>query len=347
MMISSKASTHFARTLLISLFLLVVYSLSAHRAFSQTKVVLNEESDATPAAAVYKGVVYLAWTGTDGNHTLNVAESTDGLHFGTPAVLNQQSVNGTAGPALAVFNGYLWLAWTGGYNEVNLENSTGGLSFGNKVLHSNMLSYTTPAIGVNGPNLYVDYAYLYNYSPGGNEPVTDHPLVTAYSADGVNFSTPLIHTCLSLVDDPYATNLVDSPTFSSAPFFSSQVTWYAATMSGQPCATKPSNYVTAQIGIGTGGSGPGINNGGVTAYGGAGVTSLGSEIWLAWVPTQPNIELNVYQASSQTGPFTLVSSSSTGQQLVGNPVLLTYNGHIFMYWGGTDGVHHINAEEIQ
>jgi hypothetical protein len=317
MTISSKASIQFARSPIIPSILLLAYALTPNLTFAQTKVVLNEESDATPAAAVYNGVMYLAWTGTDGKHTLNVAESTDGLHFGTPAVLNQQSVNGTAGPALAAFNGYLWLAWTGGGDVINLENSTGGLSFGNKVVHSNMLSYTTPAIGVNGPNLYVDYAYLYNYSPGGNEPATDHPLVTAYSADGVNFSTPLIHTCLSLVDDPYATNLVDSPTFSSAPFFSSQVTWFAATMSGQPCATQPSNYVTAQMGIGTGGTGPGINNGGVTAYGGAGVTSLGSKVWLAWVPTQPNIQLNVYQASSQTGPFTLLSSSATGQQLVG------------------------------
>lgn len=293
---------------------------------------LNEETGATPAVAVYNGVAYLAWTGTDGSHTLNVAESTDGLHFSAPAVLNQQSVNGGAGPALAVFNGYLWLAWTGGFFDVNLETSTGGLSFGNKVIHSNMLSYTTPSIGVSGNDLYVAYPDLNNYSPGGNAPTTLHPLVTAYSQDGVNFSQPVPQSCQSLVDNPYNSAQVDSPTFSSAPFGSSQVTWFAATISSQPCATSPSNYITVRLGIG--GPGPGINSGGVTSTNGVGVTSLGSDVYLAWAkPSNSTIWINVYQGnpSNPSAPYGLLSSYSTGQTSIGNPVLLTYSGHVFLY----------------
>src|SRR6516165_2583249 len=52
----------------------------------------------TPAATVFNGRLYLAWTGTDGR--LNVISSADGVHFAKTVTLADTS---RTGPALAAF----------------------------------------------------------------------------------------------------------------------------------------------------------------------------------------------------------------------------------------------------
>jgi hypothetical protein len=96
----------------------------------KSKVTLNADitPSLTPAATVFDGRLYLAWTGTDGR--LNVISSADGVHFANKVTLADTS---RTGPALAAFNGRLYLGFTGLDGRLNVESSANGVTFGNKV----------------------------------------------------------------------------------------------------------------------------------------------------------------------------------------------------------------------
>ena len=124
-----------------------------------TKVVLSGDyTRDTPAAAVYNGKVSLAWTGTNADHSLIVAQSCDGLHFGTPVVFGSNT--SFAGPGLAAFHGYLWIGWAGD-NRIDLATSTDGLHFGNQFLvgtQQTYNSYTSVALAATNTDLYLAFA---------------------------------------------------------------------------------------------------------------------------------------------------------------------------------------------
>jgi hypothetical protein len=73
-------------------------------------VTLGDTSGAGPALASFNGRLYLAWTGMDDAHSLNVVSSSDGITFGGKVTLGESS---SAGPALTSFKGRLYLAWAG------------------------------------------------------------------------------------------------------------------------------------------------------------------------------------------------------------------------------------------
>ncbi|MGZ3493054.1 MAG: hypothetical protein ACXU9S_16415, partial [Gemmatimonadaceae bacterium] len=73
-------------------------------------VTLPEKSSFAPAMAAFDGKLYIAWTGTDPAHHVNVESSSNGLTFGIKVTLSDTS---DAGPALAVSGGSLDIAWTG------------------------------------------------------------------------------------------------------------------------------------------------------------------------------------------------------------------------------------------
>lgn len=94
----------------------------------------GQNSDWGPALASFNGRLYLAWTGTDSGHTLNVASSTDGVHFGSPALpFRGDGRNSDSAPALAAGGTpeKLFLAWTGTdtQHHINVAASTDGASF--------------------------------------------------------------------------------------------------------------------------------------------------------------------------------------------------------------------------
>jgi hypothetical protein len=64
----------------------------------QLLTILPETSSFAPARATFDGKIYIAWTGTDSAHRLNVESSSDGVHFGNKVTLPETS---DAAPALA------------------------------------------------------------------------------------------------------------------------------------------------------------------------------------------------------------------------------------------------------
>ena len=94
-------------------------------------VVLAETSSVNPALANFDGRLFLAWTGRDDRHRLNVLSSGDGVNFGNKRTLEDTSI---AGPALASFERKLFIAWTGRDDAHHLNGmpSLDGLAFGNK-----------------------------------------------------------------------------------------------------------------------------------------------------------------------------------------------------------------------
>ena len=76
------------------------------------KVTLPESSNEAPALTSFDGRLYIAWTGADPAHHLNVASSSDGDTFDNKVTLPDTS---DAGPALAGSSsgGGLAIAWTG------------------------------------------------------------------------------------------------------------------------------------------------------------------------------------------------------------------------------------------
>src|SRR5262249_43730109 len=63
-------------------------------------------SIAGPSVVVFNGQLYMAFTGTDGNRTLNIARSSDGLSW--PTVVQFGSNHSFDAPAIAAFNGKLY-----------------------------------------------------------------------------------------------------------------------------------------------------------------------------------------------------------------------------------------------
>jgi hypothetical protein len=96
-------------------------------------VTLPETSIAAPAIITFRNRItntympYIAWTGTDSQHHLNI----ENLFTGVKRTLPDTS---SAAPALAVYHGRLFIAWTGTdpQHHLNVESSTDGMTFGNK-----------------------------------------------------------------------------------------------------------------------------------------------------------------------------------------------------------------------
>jgi hypothetical protein len=107
----------------------------------------NALSLAFDGGAPPNGRTFLAWTGTDGAHSLNVMSTEDATlrSWSNKHTLNERSNHG---PVLQFFNGRLFLAWTGTDNRLNVV-STGdlGASWQNKRT-LNETSPTEPALAI-------------------------------------------------------------------------------------------------------------------------------------------------------------------------------------------------------
>jgi hypothetical protein len=106
------------------------------------RIDLPAKSLTTPALAVFDGRLYLAWTGNNKAHDVNVASSSNGVNFGNMFTLPESSIDG---PALTTFDGRLDIAWTGTNHQLNVESSSNGVNFGNKVTLPES-SYAAPAL---------------------------------------------------------------------------------------------------------------------------------------------------------------------------------------------------------
>lgn len=110
-----------------------------------SKATLRDTSMTSPSFTTFNNRGYLAWTGTNAQHNLNVMR-TDNLrvYFGK-IILGETSLSG---PALTVFNNRLYIAWRGvNNNQLNVMSSADGVNWVNKVTLGET-TFFRPALGV-------------------------------------------------------------------------------------------------------------------------------------------------------------------------------------------------------
>jgi hypothetical protein len=141
----------------------------------QRKVTLPETSIAGPAMAFYRNRFYLAWTGTDQAHSINIQSTADGVTFTGKVTLPATSI---AAPALAVYQDRLFLSWTGtdAAHSLNVMSSRDGMSFSNKVTLQEQSAFG-PAIAGSAARLTLGWTG------------TDGRLNVRSSADGRSFGS--------------------------------------------------------------------------------------------------------------------------------------------------------------
>ena len=138
-------------------------------------VILAETSSQNPALSDFRDRLFLAWTGRDDHHRLNVISSADGTTFENKQTLADTSI---AGPALGVFRDRLFLAWTGrdDHHRLNVISSADGTTFENKQTLADT-SIAGPALGVFRDRLFLAWTGRDDH----------HRLNVISSADGTTF----------------------------------------------------------------------------------------------------------------------------------------------------------------
>lgn len=107
------------------------------------KTTLTDSATGQPAFANLNNVGYLAWTGTNNEHHLNVMQTLGTRIWFGKVTLEETSLSG---PSITSMNGNLFLAWRGvGNNRLNIMSSTDGKIWKNKVT-LNETSFSSPSI---------------------------------------------------------------------------------------------------------------------------------------------------------------------------------------------------------
>jgi hypothetical protein len=146
------------------------------RAPSPVGKVVGQDS---PAIAGFNGKLYRATTDEEFSYVeiIRIQSSSNG--GATWDDVGKVRAHTNSGAALATFDGRLYLAWTGYESPhlINIESSSNGVDFGNKVTLAEG-AYGFPALAASGGRLYVAWTGLDK----------DHHLNLASSSDGVNWS---------------------------------------------------------------------------------------------------------------------------------------------------------------
>jgi hypothetical protein len=125
--------------------------------------------------------LYIAWTGTDASHTLNITSSSDqGLTWTKLwPPLPEYSVHA---PALCEYRGRLYIAWTGTDGRLNVSSSADGTTFSGKVILTGPKSDASPALAVIGGQLAL------GWKPEDKYKAVER-LHVLFSPDGVTFDS--------------------------------------------------------------------------------------------------------------------------------------------------------------
>lgn len=151
-----------------------------------SKHIYNETSSFQPAVTTEsgEGVIYLAWTGTDPNHTLNILASSGGANGG-PRKVTLWNENSFTAPALTVSGNNLLLIWAGtdlnhSLNVRPIDLQT--FKLGTKTILRQFSSIARPSVAPdpNSNQLLLSWA--------ATSPL--HRIRFATSADGVHWTQP-------------------------------------------------------------------------------------------------------------------------------------------------------------
>jgi hypothetical protein len=114
---------------------------------TMNKVTLRETGIGGAALAVLGSRLFLAWTGTDPEHHLNLMSAADGAHFENKVKLTHTSFDR---PALAALKGQLYLAWVGTEGEGHLNVLHSGDGYSNFSVNTKLVdtSFAGPSLTV-------------------------------------------------------------------------------------------------------------------------------------------------------------------------------------------------------
>lgn len=154
-------------TIIITMLFVMISSMQVF-----ARVIPTNNTIDGPAAAAFKGKLFVAWTDTE--NKIRLKSSYNGSTFLDEIITSEQSYYK---PSLASVNNRLYLAWTGTDGRLNVCTSTDGVSFSTKtVLEERSIA---------GPTIVSGFSYGAVYLGWTG---TDHRINTIYTNDGLTFN---------------------------------------------------------------------------------------------------------------------------------------------------------------
>jgi len=281
---------------------------------------------------VFNGRLFMAYTGTDSNHRLNYAVSSDGTTF---TQVSDGANRAASGPAIAAFGTKTYVAFTGiNDHRINIYSSTDGQHYsGQYVPNANWNSPWRVALASGGGYLYLSWLGY------------DNAIYNVRSSDGVNWAS--LPTIIPFPTPNGTASPVYPPTLATD---SNGVVQGVFTQRFYYSFNVP----TYQINIFTpGGVGGGttcrtyVNGSGTQA----GLGFLPGERLMPFKPASASvIGLDLNGGSCQGGTTYPTSAFPTDGSSYGTtgvaPAAVGFNGHAYLFWTGTDSAQHINVVQV-
>ena len=289
----------------LALMILVLGVVQSARAAGPL-VTLTQTSVTGPAATVFNGNLYIAWTGTDNPNHLNVAYTTDGVHLSTPVVIPNNSSVAWAGPGLAVFNGKLYLSWTGGSSRVNYISSSDGVHWGNQVV-TNWAAEGSTSLTATATALYIGFA----------QATSPNTVSVDFTSDGTNWNV-FANYNTGGAGSPYSPSVAIDPNGQLVPAY--------MTFPSTSCSW---NCLVVGFGLVPGPLNPGVSAPGTSSSGGPGLVSFNGHLYVAWNGgfSGANNNGSILVANNSSFPWPYFAA---GQSCRGNPALVAWNGHLYI-----------------
>ena len=144
--------------------------------------VAHQQTDAAPAVSIYNATAYIAWTGRNAAHNLNLMTYDPASQTFGPAIVTTDTTLVGVGPSLAIFNGNLAVSWMGTDHRLNVAFFKPGnpTHLANKVTLSET-SFNAPSIVTFNNRLYLSWRG------------TDGRLNIISSADASTFNTKVTY----------------------------------------------------------------------------------------------------------------------------------------------------------
>jgi hypothetical protein len=274
------------------------------------KNILVDTSVRTPGAADFQGRIYIAWSGTDSNHRLNVMSSVDRVRWIDKITFDETS---PAGASLCVFNNRLFLAWAGTDNQkLNVMSSADSRIWINKTILGET-SGARPVLAVHRNQLVMGWV--------GTD--SSHHLNIVLSADGINWHGKQVLQETS----------IDAPALEG--FNNELVIAWTGTDSDHRLNVSSSpdlgahwqSKVTLQD----------------TSIAGPGLLVDGNLLRLSWSGTDSSHKINTFESADAVH---FVNKKTLGDTSNFTPILTKAYGRLAVLWTGRDSSAHLNVMNI-
>lgn len=276
---------------------------------SASAVPVGQTSYWSPALATLNGRLYFAFVGTD--RQLRVMSSADGLNFGAPVIVPNNSSH--FGPALAALNGRLYLAFVGTdrRHKINYISSTDGVTWANQTVFGNEAGGGTPALAASSNQLIM----AWNGTNSAHN-VNVACIVCTNLSSGTKIIAPIgsdAGVAITSVSNNFFLAFTRNVPAKPVMFFSST-------------ADNPLSFTQQQ------------QAGGGNIIAGPAVGSFNGSLYAGW-PTEFPYGPLVIQAYQVVNGTTLVSAGGFNTQNATsntNIAIASFNGHLFYAWLATD-----------